>query len=347
MRVILVVPRLWNALNAVVHRLGPLWLGCKSWERLLSRGQVTPFGRPDMESTILDGAGVAYDPAIDIPVAALSRLGDGMERQRGFWLRADPVYLRADRDQLLLAGWDLSDLDDVMSASLAGSLTPLFEPLGWRLEMPVPQRWYVKLPEATQIRTYSPRSSFGSSILGRLPAGPDSALLRRVLTEVQMTLHMAPVNQTRVDQQKQPVNSVWFWGAGDGVIEAPPFAQQVWSDDSFLLGLAQYAQVSHAPLPPNAQTLSLTDGVSWLSFSNLDQMWRGGEVHALAEELERFREMWVVPLIKHLGRTGELVILSDTGARWMTTGHDQRRWLTRRQSLVNILVRLIPDSPRQ
>lgn len=344
MRVVLVVPRLWNVLEAVVRRLGSKWPGREPWEALLSRGQCEPFGRADLESTILDEAGVAYDSAHDIPVAALSRLGDGLEPQGGLWLRADPVSLRADRDQLVLVSWDLLDLNAAEAAALANGLTPLFDPLGWRLYTPVPQRWYLQLPEDIKIRTYTPRSSFGTSILGRLPTGPDSALMRRVLTEVQMTLHTAAENRTRIEQQKPPVNSVWFWGAGAGTIQTVPFAQQVWSDDSFLIGLARHAQVPQAPLPLSAQTLSLSDGVSWFSFSNLDRLWRRGEVQAIADELEQFREIWVVPLIKRLGRMGELVIISDTGARWTTSRHEQTRWWVRRQTLEKSLARLIPNS---
>lgn len=344
MQVTLVVPRLWNALDAVNRLIGSSWSGYGAWEGLLSRGRCESFGRADLEATILEAAGVANDPAQDVPVAAISRFGDGILDEDGLWLRADPVSLRVDRDQLLLASWELNDLNEAAAASLAGTLIPLFEPLGWKLFTPVPQRWYVKLPDGIQLRTYSPRSSFGASIMDRLPTGPDAVLIRRVLTEVQMTLHGAAENQTRIRQQQDPVNSVWFWGLGVGMQRVPAFAQQVWSDDSFLIGLARRAQVPHAPLPHDPQTLSLKDGVNWLSFSQLDQGWRRGNVQVLAEELERFQLVWVAPLIKLLGRSNELVIISDTGVSWKTTRPSPLRWWTRRPSLASSLAQLVPNS---
>jgi hypothetical protein len=43
---------------------------------------------------------IAADP--DLPLAALSLLGDGAAPGAACWLQADPVHLRVHRDQLLL-----------------------------------------------------------------------------------------------------------------------------------------------------------------------------------------------------------------------------------------------------
>lgn len=344
-QVTVIVPRLWAALHAIAVRLGPAWPGRVAWGRVLGRGSCESFGSADMERTILTAAGVVDDPARDCPVALYSRFADGLTFDSGFWMRADPVSLRADRDQLLLANWDLRDLEVQAAQSLAHRLASLFEPMGWRLFAPAPQRWYVVAPSDLRVRTSAPQSCIGESIQDKLPFGQDAALLRRLLTEVQMTLHMAPENMTRSEQGRPLVNSVWFWGAGAGPIGTPPrFARHVWSEDAFTAGLAHAAGVPFDALPADARALTLPPGESWLSVLSIQRAWHQGDVQALADSLDRFQEQWLAPLLTQLGRTTRLTILSDTGVQWATTGKEQRRWWGPRRKVETLCTRLIPEA---
>ena len=48
-----------------------------------------------------------------------------------------------------------------------------------------------------------------------LPAGNEGSVWRRRMNEAQMVLHAHPGNEAREARGELPVNSVWFWGAGE------------------------------------------------------------------------------------------------------------------------------------
>ena len=345
-QITVVVPRLWDALRALVASFGPTWPGRAAWERVLGRGSVESCGQSDLERTILAAAGIADDPTRDCPVAAFSRIADGVSVDGGVWMRADPVSLRADRDQLLLVNWDLDDLNAQIAQSLAQRLIPLFDSTGWRLFAPTPQRWYVVAPADLQVRTFAPQPCMGASIQNRLPFGRDAAVLRRLLTEVQMSLHMAPENNTRSEQGLPVVNSVWFWGLGAAPITAPSrFAEHLWSEDALTIGLARAAGVPFDPLPADARALRLS-GESWLSVLSIQRAWNQRNVQALSDAVEQFHNQWLAPLLAQLGRKTRLRILADTGVQWATTGKDQRRWWVPRRNLETHCTQLIPEPKR-
>ena len=71
-------------------------------EWLLARAVARPVPATTDE-TLFQLFGLSAPTAADLPVAALTRLADGGEREaEGWWLRADPVHLRPDLREILL-----------------------------------------------------------------------------------------------------------------------------------------------------------------------------------------------------------------------------------------------------
>ncbi|MEL7023645.1 MAG: hypothetical protein AAGL69_07830 [Pseudomonadota bacterium] len=61
--------------------------------------------------------------------------------------------------------------------------------------------------------------------------GPDAALIKRWMTEIQMTLHGAEWNQRRAQEGQPPVNAIWLHGAGarpEAVTAQLPALQSQW-----------------------------------------------------------------------------------------------------------------------
>src|SRR3990172_4623918 len=84
--------------------------------------------------------------AADAPIAPVSAAFDGLAA--GCWLRADPVHLRLQRDQLLLAGVQPGGEE---GAALGASLNEHFAGQGMEFFAPHPQRWYVRLEALPRI----------------------------------------------------------------------------------------------------------------------------------------------------------------------------------------------------
>nr|NIS42121.1 hypothetical protein [Desulfuromonadales bacterium] len=64
--------------------------------------------------------------ANDLPAAAVSALGEGLDVSNGWWLRADPVHMVADRDQLYLSAYKALELSQSEVDELVAELNRLY-----------------------------------------------------------------------------------------------------------------------------------------------------------------------------------------------------------------------------
>ena len=128
-------------------------------------------------------------------------------------LRADPCYLHADRDQLLLFADDL-DLSVDESMGLIKEIQPLFDTLGASLNLSQDGQWLLQLSSTPDVSFTALDEVKGKGIQKHLPKGDDQQDWVKLWSEVQMQLYASDINQQRAEQGKLPINSVWFWGAG-------------------------------------------------------------------------------------------------------------------------------------
>ena len=70
-------------------------------ETLLARADSLNWPGGDLETTIFSFSALERDPQGDYPAAALRRAGDGTGLDQDYWLQANPVHLRADRDRVV------------------------------------------------------------------------------------------------------------------------------------------------------------------------------------------------------------------------------------------------------
>ena len=147
--------------------------------------------------------------AEDAQIAPISASFDGLAE--GCWLRADPVHLHLQRDQLLLAGVQPGGEE---AAAFCESLNEHFAGQGMEFFAPHPQRWYVRLDALPRIRTTPLSAVLGCNVRRALPTGEDAAHWHRLFNEIQMLLFAHPLNEARVARSELTVNSVWLWGGG-------------------------------------------------------------------------------------------------------------------------------------
>ena len=257
-------------------------------KRALSRARSRRYSKTGLRTLLLASFGVARQR--DWPIAALSWLGEGREKDATFRLRADPVHLRADRDALVLVDPRQFPLAEDEAAQLVDALNAHFEPDGLHFDAPAPTRWYVTTARAPDITTQPLELAAGRSVDPLLPSGPEAMTWHRYFNEIQMLFHAHPVNAVREQAGLPAVNSTWFWGGGVLPSEAAATVSAIWADDPVARGLASIAQVQQhgAPTALSAWSSQASAGehLIWLDVGGLG--------------LDSLEHRWFAPLLEAL-----------------------------------------------
>jgi len=158
-------------------------------EKMLARGASTDsrVGRlPTMSTQIVGGGQIAHPTQIaplsleatlcelfDVPcragapIAPISAVFDGLGE--GCWLRADPVHLRLQREQLVLLPNVAISADE--AAQMCASLNRHFVGQGMEFFAPHPQRWHMRLAKLPDIATVPLSQAAGRNVHGLLAQG--------------------------------------------------------------------------------------------------------------------------------------------------------------------------------
>ena len=266
-------------------------------ETLLSRATKQPV-KEDSLSALLAKL-FAYQPPLheDMPVAALGRLIDDEKKPDGYWLRADPVHLAADQRSLNLLDINNFSLTQHDALALAACVHPTFKEMGWELEVPVPSRWYVKLPDKPKIRTSELYSVIGRDIQGFMPSGEDAPTWHRIMNELQMCLHNADINTMRSERRELVVNSLWLWGSGS----LPALQERTWSrvysDENCSMGLSMLSNTPCFALPESADELVNEGDDGHLLVVMSDYYTRLLDSSQARQLLNRFENNWCQTLL--------------------------------------------------
>ncbi len=272
-------------------------------ERLLTRGRGERSGDGAMEAWLCRAFGVARQQ--DWPLAPLTLTADGGRPEDYYWLRADPVYLRPERDQLVLADSGAFALSQDEARQLCDTLNSHFGPDGLIFYPLRPDRWYLRLERPPLLHTHPLPAVTGRGIDPFLPHGPDAMRWHAVFNEIQMLLYGHPANVEREARGELPVNSVWFWGGGSQPqAGARPF-DAVWANDPLARGLAAAAGVAGRPLPATGEEwLAAAAGprTPLVVLNALCGAGQYGDALGWREGLQQLEQDWFGPLGRALGR---------------------------------------------
>lgn len=310
----------------------------KELELFLAKAKQKSHSRSGFERVLFELFGMTDSPDQVLPVAPISYLADTDNRVTGWCLRADPVHLTPDRDELMLSGPETLSLAMSEAEHLATELNVLFKEDGWRIEAITPTRWYLHLPDDPKIKTTDLSHVRDRSISHFLPGGPKGKQWHRIMNEVQMVLHASEVNSERLGHGQHPVSSLWFWGGG----ELPEFSHslwsQVWSDEALSLGLAQVTRTPRFSVPKNGKDWLAevnSPGEHLIVCNDIQLKRQESGPDAWHEELREFGTKWLDPLLKAL-RTGDIDQLSLSlcdGRTYSLTNSRLKHWWRRRKPL--------------
>jgi hypothetical protein len=335
----------WGEARSVLPQLDAL-------ETLLAKGRRTPSPALQMERWLLQRFGASSgdqahgDDDADVTTgdstgaAAYSFAGDDGDPGAATWVRADPVHLRVEGDELVLADAGVFGIDNDEASALAAALNEHFG-AALQIDARRPERWYARLATMPKMRTTPLGEARGEPISGHLPSGEDGMQWHALMNEVQMALHEHPVNEAREARGELPVNSLWFWGHGVyAPLEHRPF-NAVLADDPLARGLASASGAAASALPDSLKSWLANapdEGQTLVVLDALRSAARYGDSHGWATAGAELHRDWIAPALEALrsGRIGMLTVHLPTALGGLSVENirgDLRRFWRRRKPL--------------
>ena len=240
------------------------------------------------------------------------RLADGGQRDDRWWLRADPVHLAPDRDQLVLMPSSVLEARQDELQALAKSFDGTYGAEGWHLEFPQQDRGYLRAPRALDVLTHDPEPFVGGPVLAAMPTGADSQPLKQLMNETQMLFHTHAVNAAREEANRPAINSLWCWGGGQLPSKTATAPNRIFGSLPLIVGMARWADKEIRP--PNRNT-----------------NWEEGDLFVLGEKNDprSLDRDWFGPLLADIqeGRLSGLHLhLEDLGDFELDTAASLRFW---------------------
>ena len=121
-------------------------------ETLLARGTQQSSSETGMEAWLCHAFNINQQQ--DWPIAPITLVADGGDAGEEYWLRADPVHLRINRAQVILADSGTFAISQSEAEQLTDSLNRHFSADGILIYPLRPDRWYLKLAQTPVMHTH-------------------------------------------------------------------------------------------------------------------------------------------------------------------------------------------------
>ncbi|BAU48257.1 signal peptide protein [Sulfurifustis variabilis] len=295
----------------------------------------TRAGASGMEAALFALFGVDPPRDADLPVAAVTRVVDMGVIDNEWWMRADPVHLRPERDRLILLDTQLVPLAVEEAQALVAELMQTYGDEGWVLKAPHPARWYLKPPREHRLVTTPVTEIVGRDIHPHLPRGEEGATWRGLLNEMQILLHTTRANEVREARGELAINSVWFWGSGRLPAVRGSGWARVCGDEPVALGLARLAGVPATSVPPRFSDLTSDVGRQLVVLEAAHAAAQYREARNWREAVQRLERDWIGPAYEAVraGKLAEAVLCAENQRVFRLGRRAARRWWRRRRPL--------------
>ncbi len=259
-------------------------------DRLLARGRREPLAGASLEGLLCHELGIARQQ--DWPTAPISLAQAGGHPAGDYWLRADPVHVRIERDRLILTEIPEPAADEakMLCDALAAHFGESFSPQALR-----PGAWVVRAAGTPAVATTPLSQAAGRHIDPLLPSGDDALHWRKLLNEIQMLLFSHPVNAARELRGELAINSVWLWGGGCLPKAGENPGRTVFSDNADWRAMAEFTGAKTSTLPDRWQP-SLSQN-ALVVFDEPHRHLRRDDFAAWLQAMQHFENDWLAPLL--------------------------------------------------
>lgn len=264
------------------------------------------------------------DKQQDWPVAPITLLAEGGDPGNDYWLRADPVHLRATRDKLMLVDSGAFQINQNEAETYARAFNAHFSAEHFLLYPLRPDRWYLKLDHVPALVTQPLNVATGKHLDPFLPQGVDGLQWHRLYNEIQMLFFSLPVNDAREMRGELTVNSIWLWGGGTLPDFAPANIVKLWADDSTACAIASAAGGASDSLPHHATALAGDMDDARVLAGHLRGAAQYGDILGWREGMQQLEKDWFAPLLTMLksGKISRLRIITPGAigtTEWLLT----------------------------
>lgn len=320
----LVIPGLLGPFPPELRNDERLQFRLPTLERIMAQGRSELLPSKDWPAKLKS---LFQLPVDEFPAGALGWLGEGCQPGTSHWMRADPVHLRPDNDQLMLFDASSFDLSMEEAQQIVDACNRLLREDGIELLVAAPERWYLRSDKPIRLNTTPLSVAAGRSLRQYMPTGEDSGTWLGLMTELQMLMHQMLQNEQRANSGELAVNSVWFWGAGSLPTKVAGDWQAVLADEPVAQGLAHLAGVVPQPIP-KTDLPPPCPGRALMLQTSLTNALLSGDLKRWREELESLETRVLSPLLEQLkaGVLARLIIETDRLRVSLSRGDLRRFW---------------------
>jgi hypothetical protein len=225
-------------------------------------------------------------PQQRVPAVATAALRASSAALPGAWVFvATPVHWLAGMSSVSLAPDGILALGPAEADALAGDFNRRFGGAGARLQVGREGELLCVFDAPLRAETSAPEELLHHDVWSCMPRGPDSARVRRLMSEIELFLFDHALNESRRRREALAVSALWLWGGGDADEQLP--AVHGWTAGNDPL-FAAFAAQAHYPARVGP-CLSAGSGVVVIAEWPGSPAWREAEERWLAPAVVELR----------------------------------------------------------
>ncbi len=222
------------------------------------------------------------------------------------YLMASPVHLQADSGRLLMYGQNGLNIGADEARQWLQELAPIFNDSRIMLYSVSPECWVLCLAEPARATFSDLYDVLGQDIHDYMPNGEHSMRWRSLINEVQMQLHLSPVNAKRQRMGLKTVNSLWFGGVGEAVTLNKTSWDSICVDTQMVRVLAAKAGINKLlSVASGDNAIDLTSKYQLTVYTDLAESTSRDDLEQWYQALQLFHDTIAVPIVAAL-QQGEI-----------------------------------------
>ncbi|MFA9275479.1 MAG: hypothetical protein ACEQSE_11460 [Candidatus Aquirickettsiella gammari] len=150
----------------------------------------------------------------------------GLQPAQGFWFTLSPIHIHIARDHMVMTDQRRLDISNEESRALFEAAQEICEEVGKPLLYGDAKTWFLRADDWHTLQTASLDAAAGHNMEIWIAKGEHEVAWRKLQNEIQMLWHIHPVNQTRDEQGRNTINSVWLH-SGSAEIHAINYERNV------------------------------------------------------------------------------------------------------------------------
>lgn len=254
------------------------------------------------------------------PIATALMRSFDLPASAGYWFLVQPIHIHIASDHLILTDVRQLALSDDESRTLFQLAETAFTAGDKQLLYGDAMHWFVHANDWATLQTSTPDAVCGRSIDIWTPKGDGERAWRKLQNEVQMEWHEHPLNESREEQGKKAVNSIWLWGGASAARTGHSDYQQTFGLAQALAGYAQFSRQHHAVAQLD-QVINAGPGHHLLVLDALIEAALAGDWSVWLEQMHALEQDWFVPLLAALqnGKIQRINLICSNSAQLMET----------------------------